>query len=302
MEKVSMYSCVNTPITTPGVNRTDNTPYQTGVFSTFRAGNTNQIDTVNFRSKKDIYVEKINKLFPNGELQQVYDKINKDFGLDRPAHLRMVCEDDGVQAGGFTFSKNEIVLSMSDLLDSDTKVVGIKNGKRVVLTSPKNQLPLFVDKKSAEAFVAVHSQHGNLGFDRLEVEPVTKDEQKKLIVQKIAHEVIHAQQHMYMRQTEGIGEKEIFKAWTHIKPKNLIDKAVLDYKTNDSMNKSYWAGEPETEKTISADSTKGHLAKIWLEAVRNYPPVDSPEYEKNAIEVDAYTRSAEYLKQNYGWY
>ncbi len=258
------------------------------------------VDTVKIRSRKEINIEKLQKLFPNGELQRVYDEINKDFGIDRAPHLRFVGNNDGVVAGGFTYSKNEISMSLEDLVESDTKIVGIKDGKRTVLTSPKNKLPLFVSKQMALVSVAALAKNGNLGYDKLIIEPLTEDEHKKFIVQKIAHEVVHAQQHMVMRQTEGIGEKEIIAAWTHAKPQNMIDKAILGFKVKDMFDKSYWADKPETEKTISPDSEMGQKAKEWLEAVRNYPKVDSPEYEKNAIEVDAYNRSAEYADKKFG--
>lgn len=184
---------------------------------------------VSFRSQKDIYLEKLNQLFPNGELDRVYKDINKDFGIDIPPQLKFYGDNDGVAAGGFTFERNEIAMSLSDLLGSDTKIVGIKDGKRTVLVSPKVKLPLFVDKKSADDFLKLHSQHGNLGFDSLVAEPLTEEEKKKLVIQKIAHEVVHAQQHMIMRQTEGIGEKEVLKAWIHEKPQNMIDKAILGF-------------------------------------------------------------------------
>lgn len=262
----------------------------------------NSTDSVHIRTKKEIYIDRMQQLFPNNELQELYDSINKDFGIDRPAHLRFLeSSTDKAAAGGFTFSKNEITLDMSDLLDSDTKIVGIKDGKRTVLTSPKCGLPMFCDKKNAMLLLYVQSKRGNMGFDKLVAEPVTPEDQKKFIALKIAHEVVHAQQHMKMRQTEGIGEKEILKAWSHAKPsKNLIEQKLVDIVVENCYKKSYWGNEPLTETSIKADSEEGKLAKEWLEAVRNYPPVDSPEYEKNAIEVDAYKRSAEYIKDKYG--
>ena len=298
MNMVSMYTCV--PNFKADNNVSAGRVAQNNQNIPMLSGTNLNTDTVNIRSKKEINIEKLNKLFPNGELQRVYDEINKDFGLDRAPNLRFVGDNDNVVAGGYTFSKNEITLSLSDLVESDTKIVGIKDGKRTVIASPKNRLPLFVNRQMAMLSVAALSKQGNLGFDRLEIEPLTEQEHKKFIVQKISHEVIHAQQHMYMRQTEGIGEKEVLKAWTHAKPQNMIDKAILGFKVNDMYNKSYWADKPETEKKYSPDSPQGMLAKIWLEAVRNYPRVDSPEYEKNAIEVDAYNRSADYADKKFG--
>lgn len=300
MEKVNLYSCVSKPLNyTNGVSKTA-TPHEVA-FKSAAVSNPNA-DTVSFRSQKDIYLDRLNKLFPNGGIEKVFDDINKDFGLDIPPKLKLYGDNDGIMAGGFTFERNEIGMSLYDLLGSDTKIVGIKDGKRTVLVSPKVKLPLFVDKKSADEFIKLHSQHGNLGFDKLIAEPLSEDEQRKLIVQKLAHEVIHAQQHMIMRQTEGIGEKEIIKAWTHEKPKNMIDKAILGVKADNLYSKSFWADKSETEKSIPKNSPKSIMAYLWLESVRNYPPVDSPEYTKNPIESDAYERSAHYLKTKYGWW
>jgi len=300
MEKVSVNPCVqnrlynynncqiqqNAPINNVGIG-----------FNT--VGNT-VTDTLNIRSKKEIQLEKLNKLFPNGGFDKLCQDINKDFGIDKPAEIKLVGDSDGIRGGGFTFEKNEITLSLGDLLDSDTKIVGIKNGKRTVLVSPIVKLPLFVDKKSAEEFVKMQSQNGNLGFDQLIAEPVTENEQRKFITQKVSHEIIHSQQHMIIRKTEGMGEKEIIKAWTHEKPKNLIENYILNLKTENLFNKSYWKNQPKTEQQIKKDSPAGYLAKTWLEAIRNYPPVDSPEYTKNPIEVDAYMRSAQYAARKYG--
>ncbi len=258
-------------------------------------------DVVSLRNEKDIYLDKLNVLFPDGGIEKLYNDINKDFGIDKPADLKFYGKDDGVMAGGFTFEKNEIALSLSDLLDYDTKIIGIKNGKKVTLTSPSCKLPLFIDRKSAESFINIHSKHGNLGFDELLVEPLTEDDQRKYITQKIAHEVIHSQQHMIMRQTEGIGAKEIIKAWTHAKPKNMIEKAILELQVQNSLQKSYWKDIPDETK-ISKNSSGSLIAHIWLEAVRNYPKVDSPEYTRNPIEQDAYLRSFEYVKNKYGNY
>lgn len=249
--------------------------------------------------KKDVQLKRLNELFPNGGIDAVYSEMNKDFNIDKPAKLVFVGENDGVTGGGFTFEKNEIDLSLSDLL-SDTKIVGIKDGKRLTLISPSVGLPLFVDKQLADNFIKMQSQNGNLGFDELIAEPVTDDEQRKFIVQKISHEVIHAQQHMVLRQTEGIGQKEIIKAWTHKKPKNIVEQKVLDVTVENLYNKSYWAQQPEDEIKIKKGSIPEVFARTWLEAIRNYPPVDSPEYNTNAIELDAYKRSAQYAYKKYG--
>lgn len=294
-----MHSYANVPVgQKTGVNVQQRPNVQGGMFTP--ALNQTNLDTVTIRDKKEIYLEKLDKLFPNGGVEQAYKDICRDFGIIDPPHLEFCGSKDNAVGGGYTFNKNEISISIEDLMESDTKIVGIKNGKREILTSPKVKLPLFIDKKNAQLFLYAQSKNGNMGYDKLVAEPLTPDEQRKFVIQKLAHEVIHAQQHQIMQQTEGIDSKDIFRAWTHYKPKNLIDKYVFDFQTDRAFKMIYWGDKPEREKIYSQDSKEGQLAKVWLEAVRNYPPVTSPEYEQNAIEKDAYERSAQYTADKYG--
>ena len=250
--------------------------------------------------KRQIYTDRINHLFPNNSLIIIYNSINKELGIDKPAKINFTTSDDGVTGGGYTYSKNEINLSLEDLVSSNTKIVGIKDGKRTILISPSVKLPLFVNKEMASQFIEHHSRNGNLGFDQLIAEPVTDEEQRKLIIQKIYHEVVHAQQHMIMRKTEGIGAKEITKAWTHAKPSNLIERVMLNNRVEKLHENSFWANEETDKKTIDKYTDLGKLAYVWLEGIRNYPAVDSDEYTKNPIELDAYNRSYEYINKKFG--
>jgi hypothetical protein len=107
---------------------------------------------------------------------------------------------------------------------------------------------------------------------------------------------------MIMRSTEGIGEKEITKAWTHIKPQNEAEEKKLVELTENIHKNSFWADKTPTPQKFTKGSETGKLAYTFLEAVRNYPPVGSPEYHNNPLEADAYKRSYEYLEKNFGSY
>ncbi len=300
MEKVNSYSCVSKPLCNYNVQYSTNAAKLNSSprFLSNNIGITS--DQFIQTDKKILYQEQLNKLFPNGGFDVLCKEINKDFNIDNPANVKLVSQYDGVTGGGYQFYKNEITLNYEDILGSDTKIVGIKNGKRTVLTSPSVKLPLFVDKKSAEEFLKLHSQNGNLGFDQLVAEPVTENEQRKFISQKLAHEIIHSQQHMILRQTEGIGEKEVLKAWSHYKPQNLIDNYILNHFIEKQYSNSYWANQEPTEQKIPKESKTAQIAHVWLEAIRNYPPVESPEYLRNPIEMDAYIRSAQYADKKFG--
>lgn len=248
------------------------------------------------------YQKRLDTLFPNGSLEKIYSQMAKELGIDVLPKLKFYGASDGVYAGGYTFSKNEISFSLEEFFANDHKVVMVKNGMYKLLTSPKDNMPLFIDKKNGEQFVKANKAQFKQIVDDLKLVPMTDADTRKFIIHKIYHELIHAQQHMIMRETEGIGEKEIIKAWTHINPKSNSDTKRLDRITERNFKNSFWANKPETVQKHKKNSEIGDLAYKWLEAVRNYPPVDSPEYTTNAIEADAFKRSYEMLVKNFGPY
>ena len=251
---------------------------------------------------QDVYTQKLNALFPNGALDKIYAQIGKELGIDVLPTLKFYGPSDNVMAGGFTFSKNEIALSLGEIFNFDKKVVMVKNGRYLTLVAPQIGMPMFADKASCEMVANANRKNIKKIADDVKVVSMTDDDYKKFVIHKLYHELIHAQQHMIMRSTEGIGEKEITKAWTHIKPKNEAEEKKLAELTGKLHKDSYWADKTPTVQKHSKDSEQGKLAYTFLEAVRNYPPVGSPEYHNNALEADAYKRSYEYLTKNFGSY
>lgn len=240
--------------------------------------------------------KKFDSLFPNGEIDKIYNQINKDFKIDNPAKLNFVYDETSQLGGGFTFNKNEIEMNLYDLMMCDKKIVGIKNGKKIPLVSPKEKLPLFIDNKTAKQFVEQQNKNGSFGFDKLVVEDVTPQEYKKFIVQKIAHECVHAKQHQILQETEGIGTKAIIKAWTHAKPKNMIEENSLNNFVEKKYQTTPWANLPEPEIKYKKGSVTYQKAMVLLDAIQNYPPITSPLYTVNPLEREAFDVSAQYVK------
>lgn len=245
--------------------------------------------------------QKLDSIISSEELEKAYNEICKSLKLDVKPKLNLVPTYNSKRAGGFTFSKNEINLCVDNLVCADYKIIGVKGNKKVAIFEPKREMPLFLTKKWADEFIGSGKNHNNYGFDYLYYTPTTKIDKKRYILQTIAHELIHAQQHMLLRQTEGIGEKEIIKAWTHKIPKNEEEAKKLNETVEKLYKESYWANKPQTEKKVQLHSPQGFLAKEWLNAIRNYPTdINSPLYINNAIEKDAYKRSAQYVYMLYG--
>ena len=240
---------------------------------------------------------KFESLFPNGELDKIYNQINKDFKIDNPAKLSLVYDEKSQLGGGYTFNKNNIEMNLYDLMHYDKKIVGIKDGKKYPIISPNEKLPLFTDKDMGEKFLEIWGKNGNLGFEKLVMEDVSPKEHKRFIIQKIAHECVHAKQHQILRETEGIGDKEIIKAWTHAKPKNMTEEKSLNDFVENKYQSTPWSKLPQPDVKYKKGSPTYQKAVILLDAIRNYPPVDSPLYTKNALEREAFDVSALYVRQ-----
>lgn len=245
-------------------------------------------------------IEKLNSIMSPQELNKAYEQICKSLKLDVIPELKLVNTYKDGWGGGYNFKRHEINLCIEDLTCSDYKIVGVKNNKKIVLESKSNFCPLFASEDLAKEFIKNAKSNNNFGFDSIEMVPTTKEDKKRLILQKISHELIHSQQHQIMRQTEGIGEKEILKAWTHIKPNDTKLYPNIEQITQEEFKKSYWADKQPTPKLIGKNTPIGQLAYLWLESIRNYPPVDSPQYCYNPIEMDAYKRSAQYVYSIFG--
>ncbi len=241
--------------------------------------------------------KKFDSLFPKNEIDEIYNNINKDFQIDNPAKLNFVYDETSQLGGGFTFNKNEIEMNLYDLMTSDKKIVGIKNGVKIPLISPSDKLPLFINNETANQFVEAQNKNGSLGFDKLIVEDVSPKEHRRFIIQKIAHECVHAKQHQILRETEGIDDKTIIKAWTHQKPKNMIEEKSLNDYAEKRYSTSPWANIPPAETKHKKGSPTYQKAMIYLNCIQNYPPVTSPLYTKILLEREAFDIAAIYVKK-----
>ena len=269
--------CANNQVSTPfnfrGVQKDSFTPTQT----------------------KEMQIkQKFALLFPNGEINKYFNEIKKDFGITINPELKFVYDEKSMLGGGYTFSTNKIDMNLYDLMSCDYKIVGIKNGKKLPLISPKEKIPLFINKELGEEFINNNNKKGSLGFDKLILEEVTPQEQKKFILHKITHECVHAKQHQDLRETEGINDKDIIKAWIKIKSTNSVDAKTINYIVDKIYENSHWKDKP-VEKKYPQGSPMHQKSLVLLDAIRNYPKVDSPEYTKNALEREAFDESAKYI-------
>ncbi len=245
------------------------------------------------------YLERIEELFPYGELKDIYKDMCKELELDYPPTLVFETGEAGETGGGYYFESNKITLNINDILSSNYKIMGVKDGQKETLFDHKTMTPLFI-KKAIAGLIVKNPQNAILkGYDELIAEPVTDEEQRKLFLMKLRHELVHARQHMIMRQTEDIGSKAIIKAWQHFPPGGGTFKYITDQLVNSYYQNSCWADKPDEIK-YKKHSPEGEYAAKCLASIQNYPPVTSPLYNLNFIEVEAYKSSSDYIIEKYG--
>ena len=264
--------------------------------------------STNIQSKPDVfirtdnsakYIERLEELFPYGELADIYNSMCKELELDYPPALKFETGAAGEAGGGYSFSTNKITLNIQDVLSADYKIIGILDGEKEILVEPKTMTPLFTSKAIAGLVVNNPKNAVLKGYDKLVAEPVTDEEQRKLFLMKLRHELIHAKQHMIMRQTEGIGAKAVIKAWAHIPAGDKTPKYILDQIIHSKYKQSFWVNIEDNIK-YKTGTPEAEYASKCLNAVQNYPPVASSLYNSNFIEVEAYREANKYITENFG--
>lgn len=257
-----------------------------------------QPDTFVKENSETRYMQRIEELFPNGELKQIYADMCKELGLDYYPKLVFAGDVKNNAAGGYTFSTNTISLSLEDTLGSTIKLYGVKNGEAKLQIDNKG-IPVIVNKQIANILINSPRAAKNKGLDSIYGEQASDEEQKKLFLQKLYHELVHAKQHMIMRQTDGIGAKQVIQAWRHLPQDAPVPAIIINQSLENIYKKSYWANKP-TPIVYSETSEIGQYAYKLLDAVQNYAPVESPEYDKNLLEIEAYQEASDYITKNYG--
>ena len=251
---------------------------------------------------EDISAEqKFNSIISPWELKSYYESAGKYFGIDFLPKLNLITKYHKGWACGYNFKDNVINMNISDLLLCEYKILGKKNEKIIPLIISKNKLPMFSSKEITEEYVKDASTKNYYGYDSMFIMPLSKKDKQRYIIQRLVHELIHAQQQMILRKTDGIGEKAIFKAWFHYIPKNNTEEKILSEMTEKKFKKSFWASKNPATSVIKKDSELGKSARKWFKAIQNYSgDTNSAEYEANELEKDANLRAAKYVRMLFG--
>lgn len=243
----------------------------------------------------------ITRLFPNGELNKIYNGIANDYGIETPPSLELIKDFELGDRGYFTPTSNKIKLVLDFLKPEARKFLLEKDNQKFYIVGDSRGLLFRVKENDIKKEQQSLEQ---MGF-KVTPEPLSDDDKKKYAVFILAHELSHAYQNQIIRQTEGLNEwNMIEQKLNNNKPEgiNLIRQKLEMIKAKQIYDKTH-AGM-NFEKKYPLSSKEGQQAKIWYDANVGYkrPETDYEENITNPLEIYANNKAYKYLKNKYGYF
>lgn len=245
--------------------------------------------------------KEVERLFPNGELQKIYQTIAADYGLDYLPELKLTTVKDSNDRGFYSSIHNDITIVLDFLKPEARKLLLEKDGISAYSAGDSNNLFFRIKDEDVKKEI---NESQKYGF-KAKAEPLSDDDKRKIMIFLLAHELSHVHQSQLIRHTEGLDEWNIFEERINkFAPKNmnLIDKKL----TMIQMKRNYETAHSmvNKEKIYSQNSPEGRQAVEWYNANINYsiPDMSYEENINNPLEIDANKRATEYLIKHYGYF
>lgn len=250
---------------------------------------------------KTIENKEIERLFPNGELNKIYNNIANHYGLEVPPTLELINDFDKGDRGYYSAHNNSVKIVLDFLKPEARKFLIEKDGQKFYTVGDSRGL-LFRTKE--EDIKKEQKYIESLGL-KAAPEPLTDDDKKKLMVFLLAHELSHAYQNQIIRHTEGLNEWDMIKSrFNNKKPQgmNLIELQLFLLDRKKEYNISH--NNMNFEKIYSQNSEEGKQAKIWYDSSVGYqkPEDNYQENINNPLEIYANEKAYKYLKENFGYF
>jgi len=248
-------------------------------------------------------VKELERLFPNNELNQIYNKIVKDYGIENPPQFVINPHDTRVGAA-YHNKTNSIILNPAMISDSKNcmkiKFEFESNGKTITGYYPALDKPgeiKYVNSEKSYLPIKTHLEKKGI---KSSIEPLTDNDIRKTVILTLAHELRHAYQAQLINQCEGLGMYKLLKEQALEGRKNLIDRKITELNFDNQYKTYNWSKYPTNIKYKKGTDEWNHINKIY-DATLHYTPVtvDYKKYITNPIEIDADSVSAQYLENNY---
>lgn len=248
----------------------------------------------------------LERLFPNGELNNIYNNIINEYGLENVPQLEYIYdskgENDYASANHIT---NKIKLNLDNLLSPNMYKFAIeKNGTKTFCYDEDLDRIKIIRTTDKNVLNEINEYNKYQGADKSEAIPLTDDDKRKLVIFTLAHELRHCYQNQIIRHTEGLDGFKMIELQLKNNPNkpkmNMIDEKIMYINLEKEYDKHH--SKDENTKMYTQNSKEGKLAIEWYNAVVNYVDFnkDYEGYKNNAIELDANKTAHQYLIKNYG--
>lgn len=298
----NMYNCVNFGVNPVGINNMPSVNNAQLVDFKPHSKYIRQMtqDTFIKSDRQDTVMEKLDKLFPNGELNKICEQIINVYGIEHPPEIQYGIRDESV---GMAYNRERNIITINpkfvDSLDKYHKLhVEFKDSEGNTISGyaphpeEEHELGFIID---TEKFMKDNKFYAEKGI-KTNIVKYNDDDKRKEIIFLLAHELQHAHQAQIINQTEGLGMYNVLKQSAMKSTNNLIARKLIELNYDAIYKNSPWSTYNDTIK-YSKDSQMGEYASKLYEANMDYtnPDEDSKKYLNNFTEVDANKKAGEYL-------
>ena len=249
----------------------------------------------------------LNNLFPNGELDRIYQHITEYYKLENPPKMVTTMLDSRI---GAEYLPNKNIVLFNPLILNNTKnnqkfrvEFMDSNGEKRSCYIPNYQkegtLLYLNDEKQIQQLKEAYKQNGI----NVIAEPTTEKDIKQIIIHVLAHELRHASQMQAINQSEGLGIYNLLKDTYTNRASNLIEKKIIEHNFNKEFRTLPWAKTEKKIKYKKGTEEWDRINMMYNSFVRYKNCIDDvDDYIKNIVEIDADKQASEYIKKYFPEY
>ena len=244
-------------------------------------------------------MKELSRLFPNNELYDICNKIEKEYGLEYPPQIA-IARTLNPDLCSYNHITNSISLDLGILNKNMYKqYVEYKDASGNYI---KGYIPNMFDGRVSidtkeEAEKKVPPQGCNL---KRKIVPLSDDDKRKYIIFVLAHELRHALQAQIINRSEGLGMYNLLKEKDMQEAGNLIERKLTELNFDKKYRTLEWSKYPQTV-IYEKGSKKWEIGNEFYKASLNYtdPNQNALEYHLNLTEADANNSAEKYLDKDY---
>lgn len=247
----------------------------------------------------------VERLFPNGELNKIYEKIVQDYGIENPPQL-LVENSISQAAASYNQDHNSVKFNpnfLNELNNFKKMYVEFKdeNGNEISGYTPDPNVQGKIGFMINDSTYNAEKEYFNKKGINTKLVPYDDDDKRKYVIFVLAHELRHAFQAQVINQAEGLGMYNLLKEKETKFTDNLIAKKLIELMFNQRYQSLEWSKYPTNIK-YQKGTKKWDIANEFYKASLDYtnPNQSEKEYHNNLTELDANNIAEKYLVKTYG--